>query len=159
MASIAGAAGPKKIVLKGAETQRAEEGVASGSVTPGMNVNMTTAAETAGRHTYAAGATPVGATGAGAATPRIIVAKEVRLYGKTIDDAIPSGDNLLLHVCRPGDIIQVLVASGQTIVKGNGGAAVASGKWNVATVNTVGEFLEGSGGALGADTHMRLRVF
>ena len=79
--------------------------------------------------------------------------------GKTIDDSYANGDGLFLHVCRPGDIIQVLVKSGQTVVKGNGGAADASGGWIVATVNSVGEFTEGSGGALGADTHMRLRVF
>jgi len=159
MANIAGAAGPKKILLKGAETQRAEEGIASGAVNPGMNVNMTAAAESTGKQTYAAGATPVGASGAGAATPRVIVAKEDRLRGLGIDDAYANADELFLHVCRPGDIIQVLVASGQTVTKGLAGAAVASGKWNVATNNAVGEFLEGSGGALAADTHLRFRVF
>lgn len=153
--------GSHKIVLKGGYTEGGtehEEGIASGAITPGMNVVMTTAAEQFGRHTYAAGATPVGGTAAGAATPDIRIAKEDMLQGKTIDGAYANGENFFWHQARAGDHILVLVASGQTVVKGNLGAAVASGKWNVGTISGVVEFLEGSGGALAADTHMRARV-
>lgn len=150
-----------KIVLKASYSEggtEGEEGIASGAISPGMNVVMTNAASSIGRDTYAAGATPVGGTSAGAATPYIKVAKEDYLQGKTIDDAWATGNQFLFHQCKPNDVILVLVASGQTIVKGNLGAAIASGKWNVATVNGVVEFLEASGGALAADTHMRARV-
>lgn len=150
-----------KIVLKASYSEggtEADEGIASGAVSPGMNVVITSAASSLGRDTYAAGATPVGGTSAGAATPHITIAKENFYEGKTVDEAYANGDNLYLHRCKPGDVIGVLVASGQTIAKGNGGAAIASGKWNVATVNSVVEFIEGSGGALGADTHLRARV-
>jgi hypothetical protein len=65
-----------------------------------------------------------------------------------------------VFLAKKGDVIQVLVAAGQTILKGDGGWAIASGLWNGATtsVNRIGQFLEASGGALGANTHMRLRV-
>jgi hypothetical protein len=150
-----------KIVLKAsfsAGGTEHDEGLATATTTPGMNVVMTTAADVQKRRSYAPGATPVGGTSAGAATPHITIVKEDMLQGKTINDNYASGDNLQLHRCKPGDVIQVLVASGQTITKGNLGAAIASGKWNVATVNGVVEFLEASGGALGADTHMRALV-
>lgn len=151
----------RRIVLKagysdgGAEH---EEGTASGAISPGMNVNMTTAASNAGRDTYIAGATPVGGTAATGATAYVKIAKESFLEGKTIDDAYASGDAIFWHMCKPGDVILVLVLSGQTIVKGNKGEANAAGKWIVATISGVVEFLDASGGALGADTHMRARV-
>jgi LysM repeat protein len=153
--------GSNKIVLKAAYSAggtEAEEGPLAAIASPGMNLVMTAAADAHMRNTYTPGATPVGGTAAGAATPYIKVLKEDYLQGKTVNDAYASGDPALIHQCKPNDVIQVLVASGQTIAKGNLGAAIASGKWNVATVNGVVEFLEASGGALGADTLMRCRV-
>jgi hypothetical protein len=151
----------RNIVLKAGYTDGGaehDEGIASGAISPGMNVVMTTATATDGVHTYAAGATPVGGTSAGAATPYIKIAKEDRLIGSTIDTAYATGARFFFHTCKPGDEIHVLVASGQTVVKGNLGAAVSSGKWNTATVNGVVEFLEATGGALAADTHVRAKV-
>lgn len=153
--------GNNKIVLKASYSEggnESEEGPLAAIASPGMNVVMTTAADKFGLNTYTPGATPVGGTSAGAATPHITVVKENRFEGKTIDDAYASGDQGYYHKARAQDVIQVLVASGQTIAKGNLGAAVASGLWNVATVNGVVEFLEASGGALAANTHMRARV-
>lgn len=151
-----------QIVLKAGYTDGGaehEEGIAAATTTPGMNVVMTTAARVFERDTYTPGATPLGGDSpAGAATPYIKIAKEDRLQGKTIDDTTASGDPIFIHTCKTGDVIQVLVASGQTVTKGLLGAAISSGKWNVATNNGVVEFLEASGGALAADTHMRARV-
>jgi hypothetical protein len=123
-----------------------------------MNVVMTSAASVFERSTFAPGATPVGGTAAGAATPDIKIIKEDFLSGKTIFDAYASGDNIFWHHCKAGDHIQVLVKSGQTVTKGLLGSADSTGKWIVATINGVVEFLEASGGALAADTHMRARV-
>jgi hypothetical protein len=156
MASISGA---NKIVLKGDFGQH-EEGPLAAIASPGMNVVMTTAVDALNRQTRTPGATPVGGTAAGAAAGPITVVKEDPLSGRTINDAYASGENSFFFIPKKGDVIQVLVASGQTILKADGGFAIASGKWNGATVtiNRVGQFLEGSGGALAADTLMRLRV-
>lgn len=155
MASISGA---NTIVLKSSGGIHEEGPLATAAALPGMNLVLTTAADSFRRQTYTPGATPVGGTAAGAATPMIKIVKEDALQGKTVNDTYNIGDNVFWFQPRPGDIIQVLVASGQTVVKGNGGAAIASGKWNVATIGTVVEFLEASTGALGADTLVRARV-
>jgi hypothetical protein len=77
-----------------------------------------------------------------------------------VDTAYAAGEQVPYHNCQPGDIVQIRVQSGQTVVKGNGASAVATGLWNVATVNSIAEFLEGSGGAaLTVDTLMRARIF
>jgi hypothetical protein len=92
----------------------------------------------------------------------IKVHREDSLQGKTVDDAQAAGDNARFFVPVKGNIIQVRVASGQTVAKGNQGWAIGTGLWNAgaASINAVGEFLEGSGGvALTADTLMRFRVY
>lgn len=157
--------GKNKIVLKASFSEGAtesEEGILSGGpASPGMNVVLQTAAAVQNRDTYAPGATRVGGTAAGAAVSPVKVLKEDSLQGKTVSDAYATGDNLFIHQSKTNDVVQVLVASGQTILKGDGAFAIASGKWNgaTATINAVGEFLEASGGALAADTLMRVRMF
>jgi hypothetical protein len=154
MASISGA---KTIVLKGDYTQYEEGPLATAPALPGMNLVLATNAQALGRDSYAPGLTLAGGAGAGGASP-IKVVIEQRLYGKTVNDAYAVGDNVRFKIPKKGDVIQVLVVSGQTITKGQGGGAAASGKWQLAATNAVGEFLEASGGALAADTLMRLRV-
>jgi hypothetical protein len=129
------------------------EGIAGGAVKPGQNVVMTTAVESGGgRNTFVPGATTVNGG--------IKVATENILLGQTVNDAYVSGDNLEMHLPVPGDHIQVLVASGQTVAKGGGLLAAASGLWTIPGAGTaVVEALESSGGvALTADTLMRVRV-
>lgn len=147
-----------KIVLKGDYGQY-EEGPLAAEAYPGMNVVMTNAAASQKRDTYTPGATAAGGTAAGAAASPVTLVRENQLLGKTVDDPYANGDNGLLFKPKKGDVCQVLVLSGQTVVKGNGVSANAAGKWIVATVNAVGEFLEPSGGALAADTLMRVRFF
>lgn len=150
-----------KIVLKGDFGQHEEGVLATAPAMPGMNVVLTNAAATQKRDTYAPGATLVGGTAGTAAASPIKVVKEDALTGRTVETAYAVGENLLVYLPKKGDVIQVLVASGQTVTKNQQGWAIASGKWNggAAGVNGVGEFLEASGGALAADTLMRLRVF
>lgn len=151
--------GYKKIVLKGDFGQH-EEGPLAAIASPGMNLVMTTAAETQQRATYTPGATP--ASGTTPATPTVAatikILKEMAKHSGTIDTAYAAADNAEFYIPKKGDVIQVLVASGQTITKGLGGKAIASGLWNGSATDAVGEFLEASGGALAANTHMRLRV-
>jgi acetyl/propionyl-CoA carboxylase alpha subunit len=148
-----------KIVLKamyGEGGTQNEEGIAAAACNPGMNVVMTTAVESMKRQTYTPGATS--ALGGGAK-----VVKERAIIGASVDEVIPSGDDLLIHVAMPGDVLQVLVASGQTIAKGDSLLAIASGLWNKAGATPppygAAEALESSGGvALTANTLMRCRV-
>lgn len=144
-----------KIVLKatfGEGGVQHLEGVAGAACTPGMNVVMTTAVEVGKRHTYTPGATAV--------TGGIKVVKEQLFAGKTVDDVIPAGDNVDIHVAITGDHLQLRVASGQTVAKGGGLLAAATGLWTVPGAGTpLVEALESTGGvALTADTLMRCRV-
>lgn len=156
--------GLRKIVLRGHYSEGGSEHdegiVATGAISPGMNVVRTNAAEAQRRHTFAPGATAAGATGAGAAASGLKIATEQLnvLQGKNVDQSYPVGEAFSFENVQKGDIIQVLVKTGQTVVKTNGGSADSTGKWIVATVNTVVEFLEASGGALAADTLMRAQV-
>lgn len=160
MASISG---KNKIVLLASYSEggtESEEGPLAAPASPGMNVVPTTAADAQGRRTWTPGATPVGGTAAGAAAGPVTVLKEDALQSKTVNDAYASGDNGFYHRAKKGDKFQVLVASGQTVLKGDLGWAIASGKWNGATasINGVVRFLEASGGALAADTLMRVEM-
>jgi hypothetical protein len=152
---------PNKIVLKASFSEggtEADEGYASGALLPGMNVNMTTAAHKSFVYTYAAGATPAGGTAAGAAAGAVRVVKEDSLTGKTVDDAYTSGSIFRFHNCKPGDIVQVLALSGEDIDQGEGVSANAAGKWIAATISQIAVALEDTGGALAADTLIRVRI-
>jgi hypothetical protein len=155
MPSISGA---KTIRIKGDTVQWEEGPLATAPALPGMNLVLAANAQALGRDSYAPGLTLVGGAGAGGASPIKLVIEQA-LYGKSVNDAYAVGDNVRFIVPKKGDVVQVLVVAGQTITKGLGGGAAASGKWQVAATNAVGEFLEASGGALAADTLMRLRVY
>jgi hypothetical protein len=149
---------PNKIVLKGDYGQYEEGILATGAALPGMNVVRTTAAEAQKRGTYAPGATLAGGTAAGGAATPIKVVREDALQGKTVDDTFAVGDLIFLFIPKKGDVIQVRVLTGETIAIGGGLSANAAGKWVAATVNSAVEALEASGGALAADTLLRVRV-
>jgi hypothetical protein len=80
------------------------------------------------------------------------------LAGGTIETEYAADDNAFIHMCSPGEIIQVYVASGQTVVKGSGLTAQTTGKWAVDATNAAVIALEPTGGALAADKHVRCRV-
>jgi hypothetical protein len=86
------------------------------------------------------------------------VVREDALQGKTVDDTFAVGDLIFLFIPKKGDVIQVRVLTGETIAIGGGLSANAAGKWVAATVNSAVEALEASGGALAADTLLRVRV-
>jgi hypothetical protein len=160
MASISGA---NTIVLKANYNEGGandEEGIASGAISPGMNVGMSPAADSQYRHTWAVAATDNLGTGTSntGGRRRTYIAKEDTLQGKTVNDAYANGDNIFVHMGLPNDVVQVLVASGQTIAKGVGLSAGTNGKWTADTTLAAAEALEGSGGALAADTLMRVRL-
>lgn len=160
MASISG---NNTIVLKAGYTEGAaehEEGPLTTAATPGMNLQMSVTAETQQRSSWTPGNTDNVGTGTSTTTSKnpVRVLKEDSLRGKTIDDAYSATDNAFVHIAKPGDVLQVLVASGQNIARGDGLSANSAGKWIGDTTNAAVEALESSGGALGADTHMRVRV-
>ena len=154
---VASVSGNNKIVLKG-DYGQFEEGILSGAASPGMNVVMTPAAAQLERDTYTAGATEVGSVGGGPLNAPIKLVREDSLQGKTIHDAYESGDIVFLYLPKKGDVVQVLVASGQDIDKGETLAAGADGKWVTGGANDVLEALEDTGGALAEDTLVRARV-
>ena len=155
--------GNKRIVLKAGYTEggvEQVEGPAGGAILPGMNVVRSGISRTFERDTWVAGATNAVGTGTSdlpAAAP-VRVAKEDALQGKTINDAYAQGDNVFVHIAKAGDNLQVYVASGQNFIKGQGLSAGSDGKFVVDNVTAAVEALEQTGGALGADTLVRVAV-
>jgi hypothetical protein len=160
---MASLSGHNKIVLKAGYTEGGaeyEEGPLTGAATPGMNMVLSVAARTQERDSWTPGSTDYPGTGTGATTTKnpVRILKEDHLIGATIDDVVAAGNNGFIHIAKPGDVLLVLVASGQTVVRGDGLSAISTGKWNNDATNVAVEALESSGGALAADTHMRVRV-
>jgi hypothetical protein len=156
---MASLSGNNTIVLKGDWSHR-EEGTLTAAAYPGMNLKRSPNPRVFERDSWTPGSTDFVGTGTGTSTvaPHIYILKEDALQGRTVDDQYAAGEPGFIHICRQGDVIQVLVASGQTVVKGDGLSAVSSGKWNVDATNSPVEALESSGGALAADTLVRVAV-
>jgi hypothetical protein len=160
MASISG---NNRIVIKGKYTEggvEREEGRLTAAAYPGMNVTSTADPDEMGRQVYAPGSTEYAGTGTNVTTvkaPVWLLIEDV-WQGKTVDDVYAADENCFIHMCSPGEIVQVLVLSGQTVTKGSGLTANSAGKFIVDATNAALLALEGSNGALGADTLVRARV-
>lgn len=159
MASISGA---HTIVLKAGYTEGGaehEEGFLTAAAYPGMNVQLSVTTPVNGVYYYTPGSTDYAGTGTVTTTKNPVkILKEDGLQGGLVTTQYAADALAFIHIAKSGDVLQVLVESGQTVVMGDGLSAVASGKWNKDTTNAAVETLEGSGGALGADTLMRVRV-
>lgn len=164
MASLSGI---NTIVLKAGYTEGGaehEEGPLELAASPGMNLVLSERASTQGRDYWTPGSVDVVGTGTGGTTTTagpIRILKEDALRGKTVDDAYAAGDNAFVHIAKSGDVLQVLVRSGENFEKAVGLGSDPfgqTGKFVVDATNAVVETLERSGGALAADTLVRVRV-
>ncbi len=160
MASISGS---HKIVLKGKYSEGGaehEEGRILAAAYPGTNVTLANNFDELGRQCYTPGATDYAGTGTDVTTSKapIWILKEDPLIGGTVNTQYAADDNVFIHMANPGEILQVLVASGQTVAKGGGLTAASTGKWVSDATNAAVIALESSGGALVADTLMRVRI-
>lgn len=158
---MASLSGNNKIDMR-ADWSPHDEGIVSGAVIyPGMNVNLGVAAAVMEVHSYAPGGTDTVGTGTGATTVTgsMKIATELLnvLQGKTVNDSYPVGEAFSFFVPRRGDSFQVLVTSGQNFTKHDTLTAQSTGKFSVDASNPTVEVLEGSGGALAADTLVRVR--
>lgn len=140
-----------RIVLKG--HNHYEEGEADSAITPGMAI------EQAADGTY----DQTQAAQAAALKKGLKVAIEDALQGNTITDAYADGDRVFYYEPNEGDVIHALVKSGEDIDVGD--ELVVEGGGSGLFVEAAGtetkfqlEALEDSGGALGANTHLRCRV-
>lgn len=161
--ATASISGKNRIVLKAGYTQGAaehEEGELVTAAYPGQNVQMGVATEVMQRHQWNPGNTDNVGTGTSTTTTKnpVRVLKEDALQGKTILDQYAANSGCFVHIAKPGDVLQVLVLTGQNIAKGDGLSANSTGKWVGDATNAAVEAIESSGGALAADTHMRVRV-
>lgn len=139
------------ILLKGCGHH--EEGIADAAITPGMAVEMAADGHYDPQTTAQAGSLKGG----------LKIATEDALQGKTITDAYAATDVLFMYIPVPGDIIHAFVKSAQNIAVGD--KLVVEGGGSGLFVEAAGtetkfqlEALESSGGALGANTHIRCRV-
>lgn len=107
---------------------------------PGMNVKL----DADGKYTVGAG------TGG-----QCVVLKEQSLGGMSTSDAYASQDKALAFIPCPGDEFFALALSGETIAVGDEVGYAAAGK--VTQTGTGLIALEGSGGALAADTLLLVR--
>lgn len=143
----------RTIVLKGNSKGHHDEGTLDTVGTPGMHVQL--AAD--GKYDISP------ATLAECVKDELIILKEDRLQGKTIIEAYAIGDLGFLYFPIPGDHIHAFVKSGADIAVGDklvqeGGG---TGLWIEAAGTEVLyrlKALESSGGALGANTHIKCRV-
>jgi hypothetical protein len=160
---MASVSGNNKIVLKGKYTDGGcehEEGILDAAAYPGMNVVMGTAAADQEVHHWRPDGTDYAGTGTDITVSKggMTLVKENALEGGTVDDAYDSGDRAFLHHCSPGEHVQVLAISGENWSKGDGVKAFTDGKFIADSTNPVAIALESTGGALGADTLVRVRV-
>lgn len=131
------------IVLKGDLGRRHEEGVALGTIKPGMLIEMVAAG------TYQAHSTAGSTIGN---RKRTLVAKEDSLQGRTIDDNYTAGEVVFIHHCSPTDKLQLIVAAGAAaIVKGDRLTSAGDGTVKKATATEIPYFeadeaLDNSGG-------------
>lgn len=154
MASLSG----HNTVMLRCEGGRHEEFiVATAAATPGMNVVPTNAVRVQEVDTAAPGASSVGGTDAIVAGSQLWIVKERGLVGETIDDAVAVGDRAGAYSPRKGDVMLVLALSGEDIDKEEGIAFNAAGKAVAAATGIVARSVEDTGGALAADTHIRVR--
>lgn len=141
----------KTIVLK--SKGHHDEGVAGGAITPGMAVRL----QAAGTYLQESLAQ------ASALKGGLKIAKEDALQGKTFTQAYANGDQLFFYSALPGDHIHAFVKTGQNIAVGDllvvegGGSGLFVEAAGTETKNQL-EALESSGGALGANTHIKCRV-
>lgn len=106
----------RTIVLKGEGTN--EEATASGAITPGDVLELTTASTDTVKRQATANA-----------TEEILVAVEDVLQGNGVSDDYSSGDKVQYRIPRRGDRMALQVADGQKVTKGdNVGFDTADGK-------------------------------
>jgi len=86
-----------------------KEAKASGAITPGHLVEITSAA---------VDTVLVHATAGGSVVARLF-AVEDDLQGKDIDDAYATGTNVLYRAAEPGEEVNALIQNGQNIAKGD----------------------------------------
>lgn len=158
--SLSGAA---KIVLKGKYSEggpESEEGFLKIAAYPGTNVTLAADYDQEMRHGFTPGSTDYAGTGTNVTTTKnpMWLLKEDPLQGKTIADQYAAGDNVFVHLCSPGETVQVLVASGQTVAKGQGLSAGSSGLFVNDAANAACIALESTSGALASDTLIRVMV-
>jgi biotin carboxyl carrier protein len=139
------------IVLK--QRGHHDEGVADAAIRPGEAIEL--AAD--GKFD------PQASAQAAALKGGLKVAKEDALQGKAVDDAYAADDVVFFYSPVQGDHLQVLVKTGEDINVGD--KLVVEGGGSGLFVETAGtetkfqlEALEDSGGALAADTLLRVRV-
>jgi len=93
----------------------------------------------------------------------LYIATEDALQGKVVGDAFADGDKLQIYIPVPGDEISVLVKSGEDIAIGDQ-LVVEGGGSGLFIEAAAGDLkdpcvaLESSGGALGANALVRVRV-
>ena len=93
----------------------------------------------------------------------LLIVKEDALQGKSVADAYAVADQVFFYIPRAGDVINLLVKSGQTILVADdivveGGGSGLFIKAAGTETRYQAKSLEDSGGALGANTLIQCRV-
>lgn len=110
-----------KIKLKG--DPRCEEAVAIGIITPGQLIKLDSAGKVL-RHAAANG------------RGECLVAYEDALQGKTIADDYAVGDIVFYYAAKAGDVLNLMIDTGETIVIGDPLRSAGNGNFEKATADT-----------------------
>lgn len=137
----------RTIVLRGNQNHHIE-GTLSTTAKPGMHVTLQSSGNYARSPETTAELVKYGSS---------LVVKEDALQGKTVNDSYNNGDRVFMYVPVAGDVLNLLIKSGQNISVGDN--IIAEGGGSGLFIKSDGTHaaykfraLESSGGVLGADT-------
>lgn len=86
------------------------------------------------------------------------IALEQDEWNLGVDDAYAAADLVKVAILRPGSTVWAIVPSGQNIVPGDFLASDGNGKLRESQTGSVARALESTGGAVTADTRVRVEI-
>lgn len=138
---------PNQIFLGGPLPALVNDKACSEALTPGMLVELATSA---GITRYKKHATAAG--------PCRAIFKDMPMLNKGLSDATAIGDLVEVYELLPGDLVQVIIASGANITKGDKLESAGNGKARAWTNSTTPFVALTTSGAVTADTYIQAEV-
>lgn len=138
---------PNQIFLGGPQPALVNDQACSEVLTPGMLVELatTTAVTRYKKHATAAG-------------PCRAIFKDMPMLNKGLSDLTAVGDLVEVLELLPGDLVQVIIASGANITKGDKLESAGNGKMRAWTNSTTPFVAKTTSGAVTADTYIQAEV-
>ena len=138
---------PNQIFLGGPQPALLNDIACSQALTPGMLVELATSAGVTRWKKHATAAGPCRA-----------IVKDMPMLNKGLSDVTAVGDLVEVLELLPGDLVQVLIASGANITKGDKLESAGNGYARAWTNSTTPFVAKSTSGAVTADTYIQAEV-